>query len=126
MTHDQTPINGKPAPSRRLRRAAENLSLAIEERLIWRGADALKSAFEALRWTSERVVWAVQRGLIWPLQDRAVGLSRRDRTLVGTALAIVAVAGVAGGATLAGSGGSGEPASATATAVAPRPQGAAP
>jgi hypothetical protein len=121
MTPDQTPINGKPARSRRARRAAENLSLAVEERLIWRGGEALKSAFEALRWTFERLVWAVQRGLIWPLQDRAVGLSGRDRALAGTALAIVAVAAVAGGATLAGSGGAGEPASATATAVAARP-----
>ena len=121
MTPDQTPNNSKSARSRRARRAAENFSLAVEERLIWPGGEALKSAFEVLRWTSERVVWAVQRGLIWPLEDRTVLLSRRDRALAGTALAIVAVAAVAGGATLAGSGDSGERASATATAVAAPP-----
>lgn len=121
MTPDQTPINGTPARSRRIRGAAENVSLAVEEHLIWRGGEALKSIFEVLRWIFERVVWAVQRGLIWPLQDRAVLLSGRGRALAGTALAIVAVAAVAGGATLAGSGGSGEPASATATAAAARP-----
>jgi hypothetical protein len=121
MTPDQTPINGKPAPSRGFRGAAENVSLAVEEHLVWRAGDALKSALEVVRWTFERLVWAVQRWLIWPLQDRAVQLSGRDRALAGTALAIVAVAAVAGGATLAGSGGSGEPASATATAVAARP-----
>jgi len=40
MTPDQTPINGKPARSRRVRRAAEDVSLAVEERLIWPGGDA--------------------------------------------------------------------------------------
>jgi hypothetical protein len=126
MTHDQTPINGMTARSRRVRRAAESVSMAVEERLVWPGGEALKSAFEVLRSTFERIVWAIQRGLIWPLQDRAVLLSGRDRALAGTALAILAVAAVAGGAALAGSGGSGEPASATATAVAARPPVAAP
>src|SRR6476469_4143846 len=111
MTPDETPINGKPARARRLRGVAEDVSLAVEENLVWRGGDALRSTFEVVRWPFERLLWAIQGALLWPLQDRAATLGRRDRALAGGALALVAVAAVAAGAALAGSAGSGAPAS---------------
>lgn len=116
MDNDETPINGRPARSRRLRDAAEDVSLAVEERLIWRGGDALRSILEVVRRPLEGLVWVVQRGLVWPLQDRAGMLSGPARALAAAAVLVLAVAAVAGGAALAGSGGSGEAAPANATA----------
>jgi hypothetical protein len=128
MDHDETPINGatpRPARGGRVRAAAEDVSLAFEEHVVWRGGNAARSVFEVARWPFERLLWALQRAVIWPLQDRTALLSGPGRALAGAAVLLVAVAAVAGGVTLAGSGGSSDPAP-PATAVATKPVPPAP
>jgi hypothetical protein len=126
MTHDETPINGRPERPRRIRGAAASVSLAVEEHVVWRGGDALKALLGVVGGPLERIVWAIQRGLIWPLQDRAALLSGPMRALAGAAVILVAVAAVGGGVMLVSSGGSGRPVAATAVADTPPAQVPAP
>ncbi|HEY0318532.1 MAG TPA: hypothetical protein VGC49_09595 [Solirubrobacterales bacterium] len=121
MNHDETPINGRPERPRRIRAAAESVSLAVEEHVLWRGGDALKVVFEVVRRSFDRLVWVIQRGLIWPLEDRSALLSGPARALASAAVLLVAVAAVVGGAVLASSGGSEQPAATTATLAAAKP-----
>lgn len=90
MDDHETPINGGPG------------------RLEW------------LRWPFERLAWIVQRGLIWPLQDRLDLLSPPARALAAFSTVVAAVAAVAIGVGVGGSGGSpSEPASTLAAEPAP-------
>jgi hypothetical protein len=119
MDIDQTPINGKPRRQRKLPVVAEDVALALEEKVVWRVGDGLKAVFEVVRWPFERVGWALQRALIWPLQDRASELRGRGRArAAGGGVAAIAV-GVAA-LVLASSGGSGA-ATEAPVAVVPKP-----
>lgn len=62
--------------------------------------------FEAVRWPLERIGWAAQRWLIWPLQDRFSQLGGPGRALALGTIAVIAVCGVAVGIGVAGSGSS--------------------
>jgi hypothetical protein len=119
MDSDQTPINGKPRRQRMLPVVAEDVVLAFEEKVVWRVGDGLKAIFEVVRWPFERLGWALQRSLLWPLQDRVGELNGRGRAVAaGGGVAAIAV-GVAA-LVLATSGGSGA-ATETTVAVAPEP-----
>jgi len=92
----------EPTSPRRLRRAVggatwpvRRAAWAFEERLVWAGSDAARSAADSARWPFERLVWALQRGLIWPLQDLFRARSRPARALL--ALALVGAAAAAAG-----------------------------
>jgi hypothetical protein len=63
---------------------------------------------DAARWPFERLAWALERRLLWPLRERTAGwgLSGRGRIAGAAALAAVAVAAVLAGALLSdGNGG---------------------
>jgi hypothetical protein len=119
MDIDQTPINGEPERRRRLPAAVGDAAMALEDKLFWRIGDTFKAFFEVVRWPFERIAWALQRRLIWPLQDRASELSGPGRVLAVGGSAVVAVVAVTGLA-LATSGGSATP-TAAPVAVAPKP-----
>lgn len=89
----------------------------------WRGADALRSVADVARWPFERVVWAVEERLVWPLGERTATLSAPVRLGGTAALATVAIGVTALGAVLATGGGSSptEPAS-TAPTISAEPQ----
>lgn len=63
------------------------------------GASRLRGVFDVARWPFERVVWAVEAKLVWPLRERLAGWSPPRRLTAG-ALSAVAVAAVAVGAVL--------------------------
>jgi len=92
-----------------LRSSFANAAFAVEERLVWGGIDRLRSLFEALKWPFERAVWGVERGLVWPLEERTGGWSGSTRATGVAALALVAIGAVALGLTLATGGGSTQP-----------------
>lgn len=121
MNDDQTPINDEPQRRRRLPAAVEDIAVTLEDKLFWRFADNFKAVFEVVRWPFERIGWALQQRLIWPLQDRASELDGPGRVLAvgggGGVIAVVAVGALA----LATSGGSGSQQAATPVAVAPKP-----
>jgi hypothetical protein len=99
---------------------------ALEQRLLWRGADRLRGAVEIVRWPFERLAWLLERRLIWPLQERAAERGVSGRAVGSGAIATVAVALAALGAvSLSGGDGGGEepiaptPVAAVTTPVAP-------
>lgn len=63
----------------------------------WDGVEMLRGVPDAVKWPFERLAWAVERGLIWPLGERTANWSRPLRTSGVAALALVAIgAGVLG------------------------------
>jgi len=58
----------------------------------WDGGYLLEGLLDAVKWPFERLVWAVERGLVWPLEDRADRWGVPARTLGAVALSLLAVA----------------------------------
>ncbi|HKT82353.1 MAG TPA: hypothetical protein VJQ84_00800 [Solirubrobacterales bacterium] len=111
----------------------------MEERLVWGGADGLRRLAEIVKWPFERLVWAIERGLVWPLEERTGRWGPSLRVAGIAALALLAAgAGVAGLVLASGDGGNGgggavvsktaAPASPPAAAATPKvaPTAAAP
>lgn len=74
--------------------------------MVWRGGDALRAVVEVVKWPFERAIWAIERGLVWPLEERTGKWSEPLRTAGAAAVALVAVgAGVLGLVWASGSGG---------------------
>jgi hypothetical protein len=115
--------------SAQLRSSLSNAALAVEERVVWRGGDALRAVAEVVKWPFERAVWALERGLVWPLEERTGKWSETLRVAGVAAVALVAVgAGVLGLVWASGSGGGSAPPAqqASAPVVAPLTTSAAP
>jgi hypothetical protein len=55
---------------------------------------------DAVRWPFERAAWAVERGVLWPLQERLAGWSLPGHTAGAGALAAIAIAAVLAGVLL--------------------------
>jgi hypothetical protein len=102
---------GRRAPRARslLARAGErarDAGLAVRERVVWNGGERLRSASDVLRWPFERIAWALERTLVWPLEERVggTGLPLRGG---GTAAAALLAAGIGVLGLLWASGGGG-------------------
>jgi len=63
------------------------------------GESRLRGAVDMLRWPFERVAWAIEAKLVWPLRERLAGWSPPRRLTAG-ALSAIAIAAVAVGAVL--------------------------
>jgi hypothetical protein len=80
------------------------------ESLPRRIGERLRDGTEAVRWPLERVGWAIERRLLWPLQERATGLPAPSRATGVAVLAAVALLAVAVGVlSLAGEDSADEP-----------------
>jgi hypothetical protein len=96
-----------PAP---IRSSIANAAFAVEERVVWGGADVVRRIAEAIKWPFERIVWAIERGFVWPLEERTGDWSGPVRVLGVVALVLLAAgAGVLGLVWASGSGGGGTP-----------------
>jgi hypothetical protein len=84
----------------------------VEERVVWAGADAARSAATDFRWPFERLVWMLQRCLIWPLEDAFASRGRPARRALALVLVGSAAAAGVAGAQLGSPAGSSTPASA--------------
>lgn len=85
-------------------------AFAVEEKVVWPGADRLRKAGEVARWPLQRLGWALERFVLWPLREHTAGLAPATRghgSIVAAAVGSIA-AGLAVLALvlLAGSGGS--------------------
>jgi hypothetical protein len=80
-TETQTPTG--------LRSSLANAAWAVEERVVWGAGDAFRAVADAVKWPFERIAWALERGLVWPLQERAGG----PLQTAGIAAVILAAAG---------------------------------
>ncbi len=107
-----------PAP---LRSSIADAAFAVEERVVWGAADVLRGIAEVVKWPFERAIWAIERGFVWPLEERSGDWSASARVLGIAALALLAAgAGVLGLVWASGSGGGGTPSAQEAAApVAP-------
>jgi hypothetical protein len=102
-----------------MRSSLANAAFAVEERVIWGSADALRGLGDIVRWPFERAAWAIERVLIWPLRERTDAWSGGLRLGGTVALGLVAVAaGVLGFAWASGSGSTSQ----SADVAAPAPQ----
>jgi hypothetical protein len=108
-THTSSPVRSSLA----------NAAFAVEERVVWGSADALRAAADLVRWPFERAAWAIERGLIWPLRERTGAWDERLRLPAALALGLIAIgAGVLGFTWASGGGKKAEP---IAAAPAPVP-----
>lgn len=90
--------------------------------MVWRGSDALRAVADVVKWPFERAAWAIERGLVWPLEERTGDWSGPLRAAGVAAVALLAVgAGVSGLLWASGSGGGSaqQPQVASAPIVAP-------
>jgi hypothetical protein len=62
------------SPFARIAERAGDVALAVRERLIWNGSARLRSISDIVKWPFERVAWAFERRLAWPLAERADGM----------------------------------------------------
>lgn len=86
--------------------------------MVWGGADVVRGIVEVVRWPFERAVWAIERGFVWPLEERTGEWDPQLRALGVAVLALLAAgAGVLGLVWASGSGSRG--ASTTTEASAP-------
>lgn len=72
-------------------------AFAVEQRVVWKGADRLRKVVEVARWPFERIAWTLERFLVWPLQERTAGW-----VPPGQGVNIAAVAAVAAGLAVLG------------------------
>lgn len=76
--------------------------------MVWGGADVIRGIVEVVKWPFERAIWAIERGFVWPLEERSGDWSASVRVLGIAALALLAAgAGVLGLVWASGSGGGG-------------------
>ncbi|HEY5977921.1 MAG TPA: hypothetical protein VIT85_08695 [Solirubrobacterales bacterium] len=87
------PVNGK-AP---LRSSLADAAWAVEDRVVLGASDLFHGLVEAVRWPVERVSWAVEHWLVWPIQEEAAGWSRPVRAGAVAAVVLVAAVGIAAG-----------------------------
>jgi hypothetical protein len=103
------------AASSRARAAGD----VVQERVAWPISDFLRGLFEIVRWPFERVFWAVERVVVWPLGERTArsGVSSRSAALGGVGLVAAALLAVV--AIRAGGDGGEEPVVVAAPVKAP-------
>jgi hypothetical protein len=89
-----------------IRSSLADAAFAVEERVVWGGADVLRRVFDAVKWPFERAAWAIERGLLWPLQERSGKWSVPVRAFGAIAIALLAVAAGALGLVLTSGSGS--------------------
>ena len=76
--------------------------------MVWGGADVLRGIVDVVKWPFERAIWAVERGFVWPLEERTGGWDPQLRALgVGVLALLAAGAGVLGLLWASGSGSGG-------------------
>lgn len=127
--------SGNLNPDAGFQESARNsdISLGLLRKMIrrlrnyaWDGRYLLRAAFDVLRWPFERAVWALERGVVWPLRERTSGWSSPVRSVAVASVALLAAGALAFGAIRAGDSGEtapivAAPVSAPVKATAPAP-----
>ena len=88
----------------RLRSALANVAGAVEDRVILGGAELLRGIFGVVRWPFERIAWAIEEWLVWPIGERVAGWSPALRRSATAMVAVVAIAAGTAGVLWASSG----------------------
>jgi hypothetical protein len=105
-----------------IRSSLADAAFAVEERVARGGGDVLRSVADVVKWPFERAIWAIERGVVWPLEKRTGNWSGSIRTAGVAALVLCAAgAGVLGLVWATGSGGSAAPRTQQASAPTAAP-----
>lgn len=89
-----------------LRSSVADAAFAVEQRLVWKGADLLRGLADAVRWPFERAAWTIEQEVVWRLEERADGWDGSLRAASAGGLALLAAGAVALGVLVASGGGS--------------------
>jgi hypothetical protein len=119
-----------------LRSSLADAAWAVEDRVVLGAAELLHGVGEAVKWPFERIAWAVEHWVVWPIQEEVSLWGRPARVAALVATIALAIAGVAAGIAVSnpssGSGGTAvqsftapSPASSPATAAAAAAQSSA-
>jgi hypothetical protein len=81
----------------------------LEERVLWRGGDAARAAFERAGRATAPLQRLIQTKLTWPVSDAYRARGRKTRGALATSAAVLALAAGGAGAVTAIDHGSGEP-----------------
>jgi hypothetical protein len=92
-----------PAP---IRSSLADAAFAVEERVVWGGAEVVRRIAEEVKWPYELNIRAIERGLVWPLEERTDGWSASVRMIGIAAVALLAAGAGVAGLVLASGGGS--------------------
>jgi hypothetical protein len=102
-----------------LRSSLADAAWAVEDRVVWGAAEGLRRLVEIVRWPFERIVWAAENWVVWPIQEEVELWSRPARYGALAMTLVLAVAGLAAGIVVS------DPSSGGArTARAPEPEAA--
>lgn len=93
--------------------------------MVWGGADVLRRLAEIVKWPFERLAWAIERGLVWPLEERTGRWGASLRIVGAVALVLLAAGAGVLGLVLASDSGD-RSVSVARQAAAPAPAAAAP
>jgi hypothetical protein len=80
-----------------LRSSLASAAWAVEDRVVWGAADVFRGLVEVVKWPFERIAWAVEHWLVWPIQEETALWSRPVRAAVLAGVVLLAGAGVAAG-----------------------------
>jgi hypothetical protein len=80
-----------------LRSSLAHAAWAVEDRVVWGAADFFRAAVEVVKWPFERIAWAVEHWLVWPIQEETALWSRPVRSAVFAGVVLLAAAGIAAG-----------------------------
>ena len=109
-----------------MRSSLASAAWAVEDRVVWGAADLFRGLVDVVKWPFERIAWAVEHWLVWPIQEETALWSRPVRGAVLAGVIVLAGAGVAAGVIVsnpstAGGNDVAEPvAAATGTSAVPR------
>jgi hypothetical protein len=80
-----------------LRSSLAHAAWAVEDRVVWGAADVFRGAVEVVKWPFERIAWATEHWLVWPIQEETALWSRPVRAGALAGVVLLAAAGVAAG-----------------------------
>jgi len=101
-----------------LRSSLASAAWAVEDRVAVGAGDVLHGLVEVVSWPFERIAWAVQQWLVWPIQEETALWSRPVRIGVLAATILLAAAGVAAGIVVSDPSGGGDRAAGPSVRVA--------
>jgi hypothetical protein len=99
------PGSGNTTP---LRSSLAHAAWAVEDRVVWGAADVFHALLDAVKWPFERIALAVERWLVWPIQEEAALWSRPVRAAALAGVIVLAGAGAAAGVLVSDPSGGGE------------------
>jgi hypothetical protein len=92
-----------------VRSSLADAAWAVEDRVVWGGADLFRALFGVIKRPFEGIAWGVERRLVWPIQEEAALWSRPARAAALAAVILLACAGAAAGVVVSDPSGDSEP-----------------